>query len=548
MSSHSSGNGHQTRQLGRELRRAERLAARLDRALALADREVGARGAPAAAAGPGGIGPQRVLMPDGTLAAPLQPVPAPTPGVLAIGPFSAARGGLESTYGASGTPITSGFLLDLGEYNPELAGRNAIPTYEKMRRGDAQVRATLAACKLPIESANWEVVPRISPSEPGFAAAKEIAQFVRANLFGGLEFRNSTGGWSSQTWADVVSNALLMLDFGCAVHEEVWQVDGPVVRLRNLPARLPVTFYRWHTELDGETLLALEQYGYRGGRFVNVTLPADKMALFTYNREGANFWGMALQRAMYPHWFVKSRLYRIDAIACERNALGVPVWRLPPGFSREDRDAAYGFVTQLAAHEATGAVEPPGDSTSGLRIVGYEGRLRDTLPSIEHHNTMISRAALALFMDLANTQHGSRALGQQHNDFFLLSLQCLADQIAAVVESGTVRRLVEFNFGDGAAVPRVVAANVQARSLAAVVDALTQFAQAGLVVSESNLRSFIRQSLALPPEGSRGVVAIRGESVQEGSAEVAGKGAASPDDRVPIDDINPYPKGDPTRE
>ncbi|HKS97136.1 MAG TPA: hypothetical protein VJV74_13515, partial [Terriglobia bacterium] len=390
------------------------------------------------------------------LQSPIAPAPAPVPGAGTLNPVSTPRGEFESTFGVSGTPITGGFLTDLGEYNPELAGRNAVLTYEKMRRGDAQVRATLAACKLPVRSAKWDVVPGLAASDPGFARAKEVAAFVRENLLGGLEFRTSLGSWVSQTWDDVLCNALLMLDFGCAVHEEIWRIDGSVVRLRQLAGRLPLTFYRWHTEADGETLIGLEQYGYRRGRFLNVTLPADKIAVFTYGREGANFWGIALQRAMYPHWYIKNKLYRVDAIACERNALGVPVWRLGPGFSREDRDAAYNFVTQIATHEATGAIEPPGDATTGLRIVGYQGRVRDTLPSIQHHNVMISRAALALFMDLATAAHGSRALGQVHTDFFMLSLQSLADQIAAVITLNTVRRLVDFNFGEAAPRPRLI--------------------------------------------------------------------------------------------
>ena len=480
--------------------------ARLDTALATRDREIGF---------PPPGGPAPWFVPEASA-----PVPPPTPPPGEHRPTA-------FTLGIPGTPIVSGFLQDLGEYNGELAGRNALPIYEKMRRGDAQVRATLAACKLPVLSAKWEVVPSgdrviwpsgdqpenepmtrssdhpISSNGAGRTTAakgREIAQFVKANLFGGLEFRTSTGGWATQNWDDVVRNALLMLDFGCAVHEDVWSVDGKHVRLRKLAARLPITFYRWHTEADGETLLALEQYGYRRGQYLNVVVPADKCCVFTYQQEGANFWGISLQRPMYPHWYVKSNLYRIDAIACERNSLGVPVFKLAPGFSAEDRAAAYNFVTQLAAHEATGMVEPPGDAASGFRIVGYEGRVRDLAPSIEHHNVMISRAALALFMDLGQAEHGSRALGKQHGDFFLLALQNLADQIALDITNSTVRRLVSYNFGDDAPVPRLVAANVQARGLDDIVEALTQFAQAGLVVSEENLRSFIREELALPPE------------------------------------------------
>jgi hypothetical protein len=519
MAAHGHTNGNQLKSLAREIRRAERLADRLDRALSLAGQESGKR-EPV-------VGARQ--MPSIVSTAPLQSVPAPTPEFAPPSP-QAYRGDLESTFGVSGTPITSGFLTDAGEYNPELMGRNAIHIYEQMRRGDAQVRATLAACKLPVQSAKWEVIP--NRGRRGIASgskAKEVAEFVAENFFGGLEFRTSAGGWTSQSWDDVVRNALLMLDFGCAVYEEVWRIDGEKIRLRSLPGRLPLTFYRWHTEADGETLLGLEQYGYRRGQFVNATLPADKMAIFVYNREGANFWGMALLRAMYPHWYVKTQLYRIDAIACERNALGVPVWKLPPGFSEEDREAAYNFVTQLAAHEATGAVEPPGEPHTGLRIVGYQGNLRDVMPSIQHHNVMIARAALALFMDLGTAQHGSRALGQEHGDFFMLALQNLADQIAHTITNTTIRRLVEFNYGEDAPVPRLVAANVQSRGLSALVEALTRFAQAGLLVSEQNLRRFIREELALPEESTNGIISGPGNTIDDAGGEDTEAGVQSPD-------------------
>ena len=510
---------------------APSMSERLDSVVALRDRELGL--------------PLQGLAPGYAANVASAPVPPPVPPPGRHLPTA-------STLGIPGTPIVSGFLEDVGEYNGELAGRNALPIYEKMRRGDGQVRATLAACKLPVLSAKWEVVaatssPTVSRSPLSSerrgdggeekvsstgagrhtaAKVQEVTDFVKANLFGGLEFRTSSGGWATQNWDEVVRNALLMLDFGCAAHEDVWTVDGSFIRLRKLAARMPITFYRWHTEADGETLLALEQYGYRGGQYLNVLLPAEKCSVFTYQQEGANFWGISLLRAMYPHWYVKSQLYRIDAIACERNSLGVPVFRLAPGFSTQDREAAYSFVTQLAAHEATGMVEPPGDANSGFRIVGYEGRVRDLAPSIEHHNVMISRAALALFMDLGQAEHGSRALGKEHGDFFLLALQNLADQVALQITNTTVRRLVSYNFGEYAPVPRLVAANVQARGLTDIVDALTQFAQAGLVVSEENLRSYIREELALPQESKRGVAAVRGEVVEEaGAGEVVGKGA-----------------------
>src|SRR5579864_7105894 len=108
------------------------------------------------------------------------------------------------------------------------------------------------------------------------AKAQEVCDFVRDNLFGGLEFQTTTGSWVSQAWSSVLYNATLMLDFGCAVHEEIWHVDGNQIRLRALPSRQALTYYRWHTDPDGETLIGLEQYGYRGSSFLNVTLPVEK--------------------------------------------------------------------------------------------------------------------------------------------------------------------------------------------------------------------------------------------------------------------------------
>jgi len=436
-------------------------------------------------------------------------------------------------------------------------GRNAIPIYEKMRRSDPQVRAALLACKLPILAAKWEVIaadPGLGSRSPAVGTqtrtpsaesrvsttgagkntgskSKEIAEFVKENLLGGLEFQGSTGGWVSQSWQSVIANALLMLDFGCAIHEDVWTVDGDQIKLRCLPARLPLTFYRWHTEADGETLLALEQYGYRRQQFLNVLLPADKIARFTYQQEGANFWGISLQRAMYPHWYIKSKLYRLDAIACERNSLGVPVFRLAPGFSAQDKEAAYAYVTQLASHEATGLVEPPsnGEQDAGFRIVGTAGRLREVLPSIQHHNEMISRAALNTFMDLGQSAHGSRALGESATDFFMLGLQSVADQIALDITHSTIRRLVALNFGDDAPCPRLVAGNVQARSIAAITQDLVSLAEFGLVVSENNIRKHLREKFALPEESAEGIVATKGETIDIGTmgASISGRGGGA---------------------
>jgi hypothetical protein len=394
--------------------------------------------------------------------------------------------------GLPGTPIFSGFLEDFGEYNPQLEGLTAIRTYEKMRRSDAQVAATLLACELPIRAANWDVLPASSGAQD-----REIAQFVKDNLFGGLEYVSPSGVKTTQCWDDVLRNTLLMLPFGAAAHEEIYAVDGMRVRLARLAPRLPVTFYRWITDVDGETLLALNQYGYRNSNFETVEIPVDRLAVFTFNKEGANFFGRSMLRPAYMHWYIKHNLYRIDAIAGERNGLGIPIIEQGTNASKEDRQAAASWVTQLAAHEKTGIALPAGWK---LSLQGVQGQVRDLFNSIEHHNIEISRTALAFFMNLGQSgrSSGNRALGQEMTDFFFLTVQATADQIARTITATSVKRLVDYNWDGVERYPTIEVSNLRARSLDQTLTALSQLATANVMAPYPELAQHIARELGLP--------------------------------------------------
>ena len=540
------------------------LQGQIDQAVALADKEVGLHPSSftlhTSAAAP-------VPTPSGIPVAPVAPVPpTPEPEHISTAAYTERlRAGWVPVMGLSGTPITSGFIRDLGEYNPKLEGLNGIWTYQEMRRGDGQVAGTLRACKLPILSARWEIVPGDSgtgtpagAAQPGVAVplstaksgcvtvastgagrttadkAKEVAAFIRHNLFNGLEWQDSRGSWHTQAWKDVVRYALRMQDFGCACYEEVMTVDADRIRVRRMCDRQALTFYRWHTDPhsldpgippvvydDGETLYALEQWGYRSNRFEYVLLPTDKACIFTHDQEGANFWGIPLTRAMYPHWFVKKHLERIDAIACERNSLGVPMIMLPPNPSRQDVQTAQKWVSVLAAHEKTGLSLPNG---AEFKLVGIEGRIREILPSIQYHKQQIATSCLAMFMELGQTATGSRALGDSQTDFFLLATQNTADYIAHQIRNSTIRRLVTWNFGPDAPVPYLVPANVQARSIDAMAAIISQLAQAGAWISDRASVNALRNELGFDDFLDQDVVAIRGETIGTPTGQISGRG------------------------
>ena len=430
-----------------------------------------------------------------TLGLPTGPVERP-----AAAPVRGAGPDLAE-YGASGTPIFGGFLRERGEYNPDLVGLQAVATYEQMRRGDAQVAATLLAIKLPIRSAVWEV----TVDHDARPVELEAAEFVRTCLF------------RDNNFTEILRNALLMLDFGVAAHENVWEAVGNRIRLAKAAPRLPLTYYRWITNETGEELEALEQMGYRGGTYLTTQVPADKLSLFTYNQEGQNYTGLSLLRPMYQHWYMKTNLYKVDAIACERNGMGVPVVTLGPDAKSQDIDSAKAWVSSLIAHERTGLVLPTG---WGFKLEGVTGTLRDPKGSIEHHNTAISMAGLAMFMMRGSSHSGSRALGATMADFFFMGLEATSSQIARVLTETVVKPLCDFNFAGLVNYPRVVPQQILTLKFEAIVDALQRLATSGVIEPDDTLESSMRERMGLPE--------VDKASVRGVPATLAGKGVPVP--------------------
>jgi len=411
--------------------------------------------------------------------------------------------------GTTGTPIAGGYLRDLGEYNPALGGLAAFGTYEKMRRSDGQVAATLLAMKLPIRSAEWTMV------EPKNASLveREATEFVREEFFEReIEFDK------------VLENALLMLDFGCAAHEDCWYIDGNRVRLKKMAPRLPVTFQRWIVD-QNEDLLGVEQYGSKGDTYVTVTVPIDKLAFFTYQQEGSNFAGRSLLRPMYQHWFIKSGIYKIDGISCERNGMGVPWIKMGQDPKAEDIRTAHEWVQRLTTHERTGIVLPP-DWEFGLE--GVQGTLRDPKDSIAHHNMMISMAGLQMFMQLGQTETGSRALGTVMSDFFGMSLHATAKKIAEVLNWTTITRLVDFNFQGIRRYPYLVPQKILSLKFEAVLAVLKDLAQSGLIQADDDLEAYLRTEMGLPRPGKAPRPGGPGGMTSSPPGRIAGFGAAGP--------------------
>lgn len=405
--------------------------------------------------------------------------------------------------GIPGTPNLAGFIRDLGEYNPQLDALNGIRLYEKMRRQDSTVAALEAAVRLPILAAQWTIEPGADKNETGRALAKEIAAMVEDNLLGGLE-RDTKGGKQTQSFESVIENALLCAPLGVSGSEDLWEIDKgkSAVRLSRIAPRLPATFYQFLVDDDGETLKTLIQFGYRGAEVNLFPVPANKMTIFIFSREGANFYGRSMLRPAYQAWYFKSKLMVIDAIGAEKNRIAVPVINQGPNASPDDVSKSWQWAQNLAANERTGLSMPNGWE---FKQVGIEGRAMPLIDAIRYYDEQIADAGLGGFLSLGKTASGSRALGDVKTDFFLLAENALARMIAEAITLTSIRRLVDFNYqakpGESLPYPRLACSNILMVNALDVANAVKELADSRVNWLETTEErdNALAQKLGLPP-------------------------------------------------
>jgi hypothetical protein len=378
------------------------------------------------------------------------------------------------------------------EPTPELRWPLSIEVYDRMRRQDAQVASVLRAVTLPVRRTTWRLDPN--------GARPEVAQLVAEDLglpLAGAEMSTPTRTRDRFSWMEHLRLALLMLPLGHSFFEQVYRIDDQGrARLRKLSQRPSRTIHEVNVDSDGG-LVSIEQWGNPDGRSRPVVIPVERLVAYVHEREGANWLGQSVLRTCYKNWLLKDRLLRVQTQTVERNGMGVPLYKGAPG----ETDLSKGLAMARAwrSGDAAGAAVP---NEADLLLRGVDGDLPDADTPIRYHDEQIARAVLAHFLNLG-TQTGSWALGTTFADFFTLSLQSLAQQIADVATQHIVEDLVDLNWGEDEPAPRIVHDEIGSRHQA-TAEAIKTLIDAGALSPDDGVEEQVRNSYGLPPAQPRG--------------------------------------------
>lgn len=399
--------------------------------------------------------------------------------------------------GRSGTNIFSGIISE--EYVSELSGSRAIKLYDEMRKGDATVKATLSAVQLPIRRANWFVT---AASED--KGDKEIADFIEDALF----------EYHDLSWDDFIRQALLSTAYGVMVFEKVFgirEIRGKqMIVWEKLAPRLPSSITAW--ELKDKSL-GIQQTTPDGN---TAEIPFEKLLVFNNEKEGDNWWGTSLLRAAYKHWYIKTNIEKIDAMAHERQGLGVPFVTLPDNASEADLQQAETILSNMRAHEKGYLIERETMKVEFKDM--HASGTKDPARTIDYHNRQITLAVLAQFIMLGSGASGSYALSKDHSELFLKSLEAVASNIVDVINKNAVKQLVDLNFNGVVDYPKLDFAGISRTDIESLSVAYQRLTQSkGINPIESD-EVYLRKALGLPEKTEEDV---KNQDNQETPEEVS---------------------------
>jgi hypothetical protein len=112
------------------------------------------------------------------------------------------------------------------------------------------------------------------------------------------------------------------------------------------------------------------------------------------------------------------------------------------------------------------------------------------------YNEEMARSFLAMFLQLGQTESGSRALGESFVDFFEDALWAFVGWYAGITSEHVINDIVDWNWGEDEQAPRLVAAQDDSTPLLA--SDIANLVQSGTLVVDDELQGWIRKRFSMP--------------------------------------------------
>jgi len=392
-------------------------------------------------------------------------------------------------HGTSWTEISSWMIFE--EYNSDLQFPESVRVYDEMRKSDATTWAILKAIKTPLTSAKWQIQAAWEEKTD-----IEIADFVKKNLFENIKFK------------DFLKESLGFLDFGFYYFEKNYKVVDWMIEWKELAPRLPKAhdiwgiswkkWVDWHPAWVTQQVFSTdEEDGTRKESKSTLTIPWEKIILFTNDREWNNYEWVSLLRTAYKHYFYKDLAYKVSSISSERYGVWIPIAKVKWSMSAASKKKLKELLKNIRSNEQSYWII--GDDVEEMKIMTPEGSgVKDvTKAIIDHHDMKIYDAILAWFLNLTTWDGWSNALSKDQSSFFLRWLQGLAESYTENMNDH-IQELVDMNYSNVKDYPKLTVSDIGTISLDEITGAIKDLNAAWLLDITIDDRQAIRDIVKLP--------------------------------------------------
>ena len=390
---------------------------------------------------------------------------------------------------------------DVYEQISELLWPNSVRVYTRMGREDSRLASMFQALWLPVRRTRW----RIDPNGAKATVVKHIATDLGLPIVGDDPNKPTPRTKGEFCWPEHLRNALTYIQFGHAVFETVYRIEGGLAHLDRVAPRPQSTIAYWNVDRQGR-LMSVEQWS--AGVFAvpgyvvqvptgdgSAAIPGERLVVYVRDPDPDVWTGNSILRACYKNFILKDELMRIEAAAARRHGIGVPtLWASPEESEDEERIAEYQRIASAYTGGSSAGLALPAEAKA--QILSPAGTPMDPRRAIEYHDHQMALVALAHFLNL-DGKGGSYALASVQADTFVQSLQTVADTIRDTAQRRIVEPLVDANWGPDEPTPRLVFDEIGSRQDATAA-ALQMLVNSGLLTPDPRLEQFLRESTGLP--------------------------------------------------
>lgn len=356
---------------------------------------------------------------------------------------------------------------------------------DMMARSDAHIYKALRTVRLPIVSAQWLI--EVDVDDP---KAEEKKQYVE-DVF-----------WDRIEQTQFINQCLTFIKYGFSVFEKVFSLEevdgyGKVAVLKSCTPISQKTIETFDFDKETAEFKGVRQLGY-GDLGRDVFIPANKLMILTFNKEGDDLRGIPPLRSCYRYYRHKDETLTAIRRGNVNASRGVPYVILPEARDTDEElvNSVKTVFKQYSQDKASGFLLPFGCTVDTLKLEYDADKIMET---VRYFDRQISGAFSCAFLEIGQAgTSGGYAQSANESDIFLSGLEEIGNQIAETITKHIIKPLVEWRYGRDDYCPRLVVRGINDTDPEARAKTLKLLRDAGLISDSDAVKEQVHREAKLP--------------------------------------------------